>query len=267
MKYVGLLILWIGAALALSACNFFSQPADLQTENLENQVANTEIAAVRQTATVNADRLLITLAYAQTSVSVLNQQGTRIASTLVAAGMLMVDTSGITAVAPTPNPGGNPGANPPAGAPAGGSLITPIVGEGAARSNIEIQQPPSPTPLATADPNVPRLGNFQLAGQVGVDDCPLGATTSFSSTATEIYATAIAYNVRSGDLISTRWLRDGTEIATYDWQPSFDIEQACIWFYLPASEVEFVPGNWSVEFTLNGAAAGSPVAFTITDQS
>lgn len=252
-----------GAAYLLSACNFFAQPADLQTENLANQVASTDIAAVRQTATVNADRLLITLQYAQTSVGVMQQQGTRIAATMVAAGMAIIDTSGVTLAAPTPNP-----ANPAASPLAANNFVTPVIaGEGAARSNIPIQNPPTPTPIATSDPTLPRLGSIVLAEQVGADDCPLGASTTFTTAATDIYATAIAYNLTPAQTVSSRWLRDGAEIATYEWTPDFSIAQACIWFHLPASAVEFVPGSWSVEIALDGILVGSPIAFTITSSA
>jgi len=260
MRRLFVLILMIGVAYSVSACNFFTQPADLQTENLENEIASTNIAEVRQTATYNADRLVVTLQYAQTSVGIMEQQSTRIASTLVAAGMFIVDTGAITPIMPTNDP-----ANPVASPNASNNFVTPVLGEaGAARANIPIQNPPSPTPLATTDPNVPRLANIQLAAQVGVDDCPLGASTSFTTATTDIYATAIAYSLTSAYTVSSRWLRDGTEIAAYEWTPDFNIDQACIWFHLPSAAVEFVPGNWSVEIALNGTPVASPINFTIT---
>ncbi len=100
MKHLNILLL-VSQQTLLSACNFFSQPADLQTENLQNEVAQTQIAAVRATATVNADRLMITLENAQTAVGNADLQSTRIVATLMAQGTLFVDASGITPVAPT----------------------------------------------------------------------------------------------------------------------------------------------------------------------
>jgi len=257
MKRFFLMMLLIGAAYTLSACNFFTQPGDLQTETLANEIANTEIAAVRQTATVSADRLLVTLQFVETSVGIMQQQGTRIAATMVAAGMPIIDTSAISPIAPANDPAASPN-------PAGNNVTPVISGEGAARANIPIQNPPTPTPIATSDPNIPRIDTILLAEQVGVDDCPLGAATDFSASATDIYATAIAYNLTPANTVRSRWLRDGAEITAYDWTPNFEIAQACIWFHLPAAAVEFVPGNWSVEFTLDGALVGSPVNFTIT---
>jgi hypothetical protein len=260
MRRLFLVILMFGAAQALSACNFFSPPADLQTENLANEIANTEIAAVRQSATVNADRLLATVQVAETAIGVMQQQGTRIAATLVAAGMPIIDTSAITPIAPTFDPVAI--SSPNAG------FVTPVAGgEGAARANITIQNPPTPTPIASADPTIPRLSNIQLAEQIGVDDCPLGVSTNFSSAAAHIYATAIAHNLTPAHTVTAVWTRDGQQIVTYEWSPNFDIAQGCIWFDLPSAAVEFVPGNWSVQLALDGTPAGAPVNFTITADS
>lgn len=256
MRRFFIVTLLIGAAYALNGCNFFSQPTDLQTENLAIEVANTEIAAVRQTATGSADRLLATLQSVETAVGSMQQQGTRIAATMVAAGMSIIDTSAIT---PLPNAGASP--------VPGDNLVTAVVGEGGARANISIQAPPTPTPIATADPNTPRLGNIVLAEQVGVDDCPLGVTTTFASAAARIYATAIAYNLTPAHLVTADFTRDGQPVVSYEWTPSFNIAQGCIWFELPATAVEFVPGNWSVQLALNGTPAGAPVNFTITADS
>src|SRR5215470_2792232 len=100
MKRLASLSLITSALLFLSACNFFSQPVDLQTENLQNEQAATQIAAVRATATANADRMLVTLSSVQTAVGAVDQQSTRIVATLIAQGTLIVDPSGITPVIP-----------------------------------------------------------------------------------------------------------------------------------------------------------------------
>jgi hypothetical protein len=265
MKRLALLILLIVLVALASACNFFTQPADLQTENLEIEIAGTEIAAVRQTATANADRLAITLEYAQTAVGNVDQQSTRIAATLVAGGMAIVDASAITAVAPTEafeNSGGL------VNSPVPEISATPFVsGEGSARGSITIQEPPSPTPLATADSSRPRLASITLTEQVGADDCPIGSATSFSANAQDIYAAAVAYNLTPAHVVSSRWLLDGTEAAFYEWSPDFNIQEACIWFHLPASAVTFTPGNWSVELAIDGVSVGTPIAFTIASDS
>lgn len=263
MKRIFILLLLV-VGIGISACNFFTQPTDLQTENLENEIAATQIAQVRETATVNADRLFITLEFAQTAVRDVEIRSTRMASTLIASGMLFVDASGLTLVPPTAEAGAAAGST----AVMSERFVTPVVsGQGSARSNVPIQEPPSPTPIATADPNVPNLTNLTLTERVGGDDCPIGAATSFTTSTTDIYATAVAHNLRPGNLVTSTWTRDGAQAAFYEWSPNFEIAEACIWFHLPASAVEFVPGNWSVQLALDGAPVGSPLTFTIAGNS
>lgn len=262
MRRIYILLLLVG--ISVSACNFFTQPTDLQTENLENEIAATQIAQVRETATVNADRLLITLEYAQTAVRDVEIRSTRIASTLVASGMLFVDASGLTLVPETEEAGASAGSTPAMAE----RFVTPVVsGQGSARSNIPIQEPPTPTPIATADPSMPTLTNLTLTERVGADDCPIGASTSFTTNTTDIYATAVAHNLGPSNVVMSTWTRDGAQAAFYEWSPNFEISEACIWFHLPASAVEFVPGNWSVQLALDGAPVGSPLTFTITGNS
>ncbi len=104
MKRLTIFLLLTSSIALLSACNFFSQPADLQTENLQNEIAQTQIADVRATATVNADRLMTTLENAQTAVGNADLQSTRIVATLMAQGTPFVDASGITPAALTAPP-------------------------------------------------------------------------------------------------------------------------------------------------------------------
>lgn len=256
----------MGVTLLTGACNFFAQPGDIQTESLQNEVAQTQIAAVRATATVNADRLLVTLENAQTAVGNVDLQSTRIASTLIASGMAFVDASQITPVVPTeaaPDGGATPFpqvANP---------LLTPgvpqVSSQGSAQGDSPLVQATAITPInpATVDPNMPSLTNIVLSQQVGSDDCAINPATSFDASATDIYVVATANNIQADTELVATFLRDGQVIQTYPWTPGFDMNGVCIWFHLPASEVDFIPGNWSVSLTINGGAASTPIAFTI----
>ncbi|MDZ4768895.1 MAG: hypothetical protein SGJ24_07180 [Chloroflexota bacterium] len=78
-------------ALILGACNFFAPSSDIQTENLQNDVARTQIAAIRASATVDAERLAITAEYASGSIANAALQSTRIVSTLMAQGTRFID--------------------------------------------------------------------------------------------------------------------------------------------------------------------------------
>ncbi len=274
MKRYALMSLLISLGALASACNFFSQPVDLQTENLQNEQAQTQISAVRASATVFADRLQVTLENAQTEVGNIDLQSTRIASTLIANGMAFVDASGITAVVPTdvPQVVGSPIpqiANP---------LLTqgppPVSGSGSASGDASLFQSTATLPLAqpTADSNTnnssanssgARLSSIVLTDKVGSNDCPVGSATSFSSSATDIYVTAIANNVTANSTLTADFTLGGQEMKTYTWSPGFDIKGACIWFHMPSSDVTFTPGNWSVALAIDGAAAGS-ANFSIT---
>jgi hypothetical protein len=270
MRRFARLMILMGISALTGACNFFAQPGDYQTESLQNEVAQTQIAAVRATATVNADRLLVTLDSAETAVGNVNLQSTRIASTLIASGMAFVDASAITPVAPTeavPEDASTPFpqvANP---------LLTPgvpqVSSEGSAQGDSLLVQPTPTTALnpPTIDPNSPSLTNISLSEQVGSDDCALNPATSFSVSATDIYVVATANNIQANTELVATFARDGQIVQTYPWTPGFAMNGVCFWFHLPASEVEFVPGNWSVVLTVNGTAASTPIPFTIGEAS
>lgn len=218
---------------------------------------------IRQTATVLADRLAITLEHAQTAVRAADAQTTRIAATLLATGMPFIDARNITPLFATPVPNQVVGSNstsPPVFA------ITPVSSGEGAQGNSTLQNQPSPTPGATTtiDPEAPRLENILLTQAVGADDCPTGATTVFPTNSQGVYVSALAFNLYPNHVVTSRWLRDGTEVVNYSWSPSFDIEQGCIWFYMPATDVDFSAGNWSVQLELDGVLVGQPAGFTVT---
>ena len=271
MKRFITLVLTLSALISLSACNFFSQPVDLQTENLQNEQAGTQIAAVRATATTNADHMLVTLSSAQTAVGEVDQQSTRIVATLIAQGTLIVDASGITPVVPTAAPqadGGSPLpqiANP---------LLTPGAPQVSAGGSAQGDSALVPTPASngqnvqsTLDPSGPSLTQITLTEQVGKDDCPVNSVTSFNADATDIYVTAVANNVGTSDTLTADFSLAGQSIKTYSWSPGFTIRGACIWFHMPASEVAFSPGSWSVAIAINGTQIGAPIPFSIVGNS
>ena len=273
MKRLILLVSLISAMISLSACNFFSQPVDLQTENLQNEQAGTQIAAVRATATVNADHMIVTLINAQTAVGEVDQQSTRIVATLIAQGTLFVDGSVITPVIPTLAPQSDSGSPVPQIA---NPLLTPgapqVSGQGSAQGDVSLVPTAPPVDQQnvvqpTLDPNGPSLTQITLTEKVGNDDCPLNPTTSFSTDATDIYVTAVANNVGQGDTLTADFSVNGQAIKTYSWSPDFTIRGACIWFHMPSTDVQYTPGNWSVALTINGAAVGSPIPFSISDNA
>ncbi len=270
MKRIISFSLIFSACALLCACNFFSPPVDLQSENLEVAQDGTQIAAVRATATVNADRLLSTLTGAQTAVGEVDLQSTQIAATLIAQGTLIIDANAITPAAPSDNSvqtqsQSNTNDIPQVANP----LLTPgapqVNSQGSAQGNSALVQttatqpaPPVGNPNNTNSP----LSQIELATQVGSDDCAINPTTSFSASATDIYVVAVA-NIAANSNLTATFSANGQEVKTYPWKPGFAVHNKCIWFHLPASDVAFTPGNWTVTLAVDGQQIGQPTAFVI----
>jgi hypothetical protein len=273
MKYLAIFALILAAALLMAGCNFFSPQEDaaVQLLQVENQAYSTDLAALQATATSISDRLMVTLAFAQTAVRSVDLQSTRIASTLISGGVGVVSAAGITPIAPTPRPPSEGDALP--AVPGGSSpFVTPVVvGEGSARGSISLDATPVITPIPapvtpTPDPTLPSLTNITITGEVGADDCPTAPRAEFNPAQdTTIYITALASNLTAANVVSSRWLLNGAEAVFYDWSPSGEVSGACIWFYITPEAVAFTPGSWSVELSVDGTVVGTGT-FTITGE-
>jgi hypothetical protein len=248
-------------SILASGCNFFAPPAADQTQNADHAATVTQIANARQTATMLADHLAITLEYAQTAIRAVDAQSTRIAATLQATGML-VDIRNITPLLSTPTPDGSGGNNsaPPVFA------ITPVTSGEGAQGNSTLQNQPSLTPVftQTIDLSAPRLSDIVLTSAIGADDCPTSTTSVFPTNSEGVYVSAVAHNLTQSNVVTSRWSREGSEVVSYPWSPGFEIEEGCIWFYMPASDVDFSAGNWNVQLELDGVPSGQPVMFTVS---
>ena len=235
----------------LAACNTTGNGDSLEADHM---LVSTQMADLRVTGTIQAARLQITLDYAGTRValgaaesgfiiSTLEAYGTPRAALLefqnnVGAGMIDLPTF-------TPRPASTP--------------TTPVIG---GNDNTDSFLPPTATSapeLATGT----RLENVVLAASVGSDDCASEITSRFMTDTAEIYVVASAIDVSAGTTFTSRWLRGGEQMVSFDWTPDFDIDNACIWFFIDQSDVEFTPGTWSVALDIDGVPATSPVSFTI----
>jgi hypothetical protein len=264
MNRLGLALL----ALILGACNFFAPETSVQLLEEENKAYSTEIAEIRASATAYGDRLMATEQIAQTAVRAVDQQSTRIASTLIARGTAVVDSSQLIPVTPTPLPmeaiiEGASGANNPVVNP---QLITPMVtNDGAARGSVFVASTPIITPLpqvesaatpaaqAQPDTTQPTLTAIQVSSSVGADDCAVNPTTSFSDAASSIYVSARAFNLSPTNTVTSRWFYAGTQQVSYDWSPSGTVNDACIWFFITPEAVAFSAGAWSVDLLIDGS--------------
>lgn len=240
------------AGLLTGACQFFSNPAEA-TLVAQNQQLSTEIAAIRETATVDADRMMITLEYAQTAVRNINNQTDGLAATLVARG---TPADALTIAQITPQP------------PI--TVTAPQLVDIAPQAPAETQEAAAPTvPVAAQSapdgtPNLlPSLFNAVTASGVGPNDCPTDTRNAFTTDNSEIYVVAVANNLGPEHTVTTRWRRETEEVIRYDWTPDFLIEDACIWFFIDQTDVDFTPGGWSVQFEVNGSIASPEIPFTI----
>jgi hypothetical protein len=221
----------------------------------ERDLAATQIVHIIATATVQAARIQTTLDYAATSVSLLATQSQFLQATVVGQG---IPESAIAelrqrivqevSLPPTPTLEGETAAP---------LAITPF-----ARAT------PTPAPLMPAsaplDPNAPRLENVVTALGVGNDDCAVNVTDSFSRSTSAIYVVAVAVNIPANTRLASRWMRDGTARATFDFTPDFSIQRACIWFFADPNDFAFETGAWTIALEINGVTAAT-ATFTIVD--
>lgn len=233
------------AALFLVACQ--RQNEVQLTLIAQNATLEAEMEGVRQTATVDAERLQITVVFMNTLVGQAEQNRVQMQATLLTRG---TPAAGIENVQPSlstpfPTPGGSGAVNPPPTV-----VVTP-----------DTTQQVAPTDM----PSEPALINATMAPGVGNDDCAVGATSNFSISTPEIYIVATGQSIPAGTNIAARFSIAGQEIL-HDFTPDFEIDGACVWFFIDQTDLEFRAGTWSVQLELNGAPATQPIPFTITGE-
>ncbi len=231
--HASLLVLLLASAL-LTACqrqNNVELTLVARGLNLETQIAD-----LRQTATVGTERLEVTLDYMATRVEFARRQRQELEATLSARG--------------TPFPGS-----------IGGPTDTPFP----LPDNVF---PTSPAPVATALPlqlsGQARFTDIVMAASVRDNDCASQPQFDFRTNAERIYVVAIAWNIPANTLIAARFAISGRE-SLLEWRPGVPIDGNCIWFYIEQSDLPFVAGNWSVRLEINGAPASDSVTFSIRD--
>jgi hypothetical protein len=208
----------------------------------QNATLQSEIDAVRQTATVDAERLQITVDYMATRVGQAEQSRVELQATLNARG---IDSSGIANAAP---------------------LATPFPLPGVPNNNET--NPVTPIPeqaVVPAESTQPALVDYVIAPGVGNNDCAINPRNTFTTSDAEIYVVATGVNIPAGTNIAARFAVAGQEVR-HDFTPNFDIDGACVWFYIDQSDLEFRAGTWSVQLELNGTPASPPLPCTITGQ-
>lgn len=230
--------------IALLAAGCTASGAEL-TLIAQHDAAETSIASLRITASVAAARAQTTLDYVGTRVRFAEQRSSFLQSTLIARGTEPAFIAGqlpaagqISIATATPRP---------TVISASGEQILPGV-----------PTPPPETGSAT-------LTGIVMATGVGPNDCALSTTSRFTPASERIYVVATASNVVSGTRLTSRWKRGMDEVASFDFVPDFDINGACIWFFIDQTDAEFTAGRWGVVLEINGVPASPEIEFTIAE--
>jgi hypothetical protein len=223
-------------SLFLGAC---ARQNQVELTLVATQVAlNTQIAAIRNTATIEAERIQVTVEYMATQVRNAEVQNDQLRATLVARGIDPQTFTNIDPLSITPVPGGT---------------------NNVAQPEVTFEAIPVIPPTPGGEP---ALTNIVMSENVGDDDCAIGATSTFSANAQQIYIVATALNIQPGTTIVSRWQIGGQEIV-HDFTPDFEINQNCIWFFIDQVDTTFTPGNWNVQLEINGTPVGT-VNFSIS---
>ncbi len=239
-------------ALLASAC---ARQNEIElTLAAQNAALREQMTGVFGTATIEADRMLVTLDYMGTRVAQVDQQNLNLQATLIARGTSPsaigpLDPDSVTLI-------------PTSSADVTGGNVPPQ--QGSAQTSPPVVVTPGTSDAVIAAPTEPALTNVVTASGVGSDDCATGSVSSFSASTAEIYVVATALNILPGTQIASRWQVSGQEVF-FDFTPDFEIDGACIWFFINQSDVPFTPGNWNVQLEINGTPAGSAVQFSITE--
>lgn len=237
----------------ISACDTNNTEETLVAEHA---VASTQIDNLRNTATVGAARIETTLDFLGTRVRSREESREFMQSTLIARGTdadfllssLGGDAGTFLPLTATPLP-----TDPVV------PVETPVGGQGG------IVPPEVLTAQAAPVDGAAALVDITTASSVGADDCAQSPSSEFTLDTPEIYVVARAQNISAGTTLASRWLQEGAEVAAFDFAPDFDIENACIWFFIDQSDVAFVTGSWSVALDINGVQAAS-TDFSIVEQ-
>ncbi len=237
-------------ALLLGACG----PGTVDpTLVAEHDALSTQIGDLRSTATVLFDQLALTAEFAGTSVARERRRNLELIATLQSAGL---DPTALAQVSPQPLPQSTPTPFPQAQPQPGAITPVPVTNAAAAAGENVI--------IPTATLGAPAVFNVMTAENVGENDCAIGQMSQFSRSAERIYVSATAANITPGTVLGSQWFDAANNLlVSHDFTPDFEINGNCIWFYVDQTDFAFVPGSYAVQLTINGAASGPRIPFTI----
>lgn len=265
---MGLRVLILALLLGtVTGCGAVLGPtAGEMTLQAQNSELGTQVAYLSSTATVEVDRMMVTVEHASTEVRAVAIQRDRLRATLQARGT-DVEFLDLTqpqiddlpdGISPDQLLGANDGVNPavaPPVTPPGADVVPPAPGGADAAAG---------TPVPDAAPGGLQVLNPTLTTGVDSNDCAINSQTSFGENTVEIYLVTRAVSFPVGTTVTTRWAREGEVVASFPFTYDFAIDDACIWSFIDQTDVAFTPGNWSVAMDVNGQPTVGPISFTIT---
>lgn len=232
-----LLAVSLTAVCALSACTAFGSTDARGTAQAEVQAFGQESTAIAQAAIAQGTAGMQTAVFARTEAAIVEGINVRLAETMRA---VMPPTQQIVNSQGAVTPGMN--------APLPGQF-TPTPGMGTAGDGTSNQITEAGMALAVRDS----------------DGCAQQVLSQVSAQAPRLYATARVRNALASTQVSVSWLVSGQVVYTNSaYTLPQDDPDFCLWFYIEPVDVSFAPGDWAVQFLLNGQPAGAPAPFTMT---
>jgi hypothetical protein len=238
-----LLLLAVSLAATLTGC------AGDQQANLAAEVtaALDEATAIAQTLSARTTEVAGTAAAAATTVFQLDGINQQLAVTMRAAipptDQVVFNSAPVT-----------PGLNAPL---PGQWTPTPILGAEAD------QPPPGATPAPGAQNQITAVGPALAVRES--DGCAVAIQSSIPASSPRIYATTRIVNATAGTSVQAAWSSGGQVVfSNTPYALPADDADFCVWFYIEPTDVTFAPGDWSLQFLVNGQPTGAPTAFTLT---
>ena len=247
-------LLLVLSAMAISSCGtselHLSATAGYET-------ATGGLDSLRASATVARARMQITLDFAGTRVSQVEQARSFLRSNLSALGteIPFIDAN-LSQLQWLPSPVTASGSSKPTGAKATPRTLTNLADE--ATPAARISQSVIVTPATRA-----RTQGIVLASDVADDDCAVDINPRFTPDSQKIYVVARAFDIPAGAELSASWQRQGTEVVLLSFEPEYAIDDNCIWFFIDQSDTPFYVGSWAVQIRSNGEAISPLVVFQI----
>ncbi len=218
------------AILVLSACQAFSSDDVPATLRAENVAYVTEDAAIESTTEARRAQVEATVIAVETYVADVNNVNRQLVATLRAGN--------------TPTVAVMPGA-------------VPEVAETASMSG-DASDFPMSDDVSTQFVQVATAASVR-------GNCAGELQSQFPQNTENIYITARGLNVRQGMIIEVEWHYEMQPVYQENWTIPVDSDDYCLWFYISPAEVEFTPGNWTVQLSAEGQPVSPSVSFIISE--